>query len=308
MKIERYFSDTRLTLGVGFLAGIFVMFSLAPTPMPTLPTPVREYKQNLSTLKLPAQIDFCGEPVPISDPEVRKRMDREFLLNLQQDGQVLLYLKRSGEFFPIYDSILAAEGVPSDLRYLSVAESALFQAQSGKGAVGLWQFMPETGRRYGLRVDDYVDERRDPVKATHAAARMLKENYQRFGSWSLAAAAYNQGEGGTNDDLTFQNGKGYFDLYLNEETSRYLFRIVAIKEIMANADRYGFYVDNDEYYRRPQTRTVAVSEDIPNLSQWAASQGSSYKDVKLANPWIVKRTLPRPPADRPYQIAVPVKG
>lgn len=308
MKIERYFSDTRLTLGVGFLAGIFVMFSLAPTPMPTLPTPVREYKQNLSTLKLPAQIDFCGEPVPISDPEVRKRMDREFLLNLQQDGQVLLYLKRSGEFFPLYDSILAAEGVPSDLRYLSVAESALFQAQSGKGAVGLWQFMPETGRRYGLRVDDYVDERRDPVKATHAAARMLKENYQRFGSWSLAAAAYNQGEGGTNDDLTFQSGKGYFDLYLNEETSRYLFRIVAIKEIMTNADRYGFYVDNDEYYRQPRTRAVTVSEDIPNLAQWAASQGSSYKEVKLANPWIVKRMLPRPPADRPYQIAVPVKG
>lgn len=306
MKFTRHFPDTRLTLGAGFLAGIVVMVSLAPAPLPTLPS--RAYRPNLSTLRLPATLDFCGEQLPLSDPEIRKRMEREFLLNLQSDGQILLYLKRSGEFFPLYDSILKAEGVPSDLRYLSVAESALFQAQSARGAIGLWQFMPESARRYGLRVDDYVDERRDPVKATHAAARMLREAHERFGSWALAAAAYNMGEAGTSDDLSFQNGKTYFDLYLNEETSRYLFRIAAIKEIMSHPDMYGFYLEDDDYYHPAPSKGVAVTTDIPNLTQWATAQGFSYKDVKLLNPWILKRSLPKPPADRPYQISVPLKG
>jgi hypothetical protein len=307
MKIARHIPDGRVTLGIGFVAGIAMMFTLAPAPMPMIPSP-RTYPQNLSSVRLPSELDFCGEQVPISDPDIRKRMEREMLLNLQSDGQILLYLKRSGEIFPLYDSILKAEGVPSDLRFVSVAESALFQAQSAKGAIGLWQFMPETARRYGLRVDDYVDERRDPVKATHAAARMLKDDYQRFGSWAMSAAAYNMGEAGAGDDMTFQNGRSYYDLYLNEETSRYLFRIVAIKEIMTHPDKYGFYMEDADYYHAPPSATVEVAQDIPNLAQWAAEHGASYKDVKLLNPWIMKRSLPRPPANRPYRIAIPAKS
>lgn len=225
----------------GVLLGVVVVVALSTSP-PDDP-PRRSFRPNISTFHLPKKLDFCGESVPLDDREVRKRMDREFLLNLQWDGQVMLYLKRSGEYFDLFDRILKEEGVPEDLKFLSVAESALFMAQSSKGAVGLWQFIPETGRRYGLRVDDAVDERRDPEKSTRAAVRYLKDNYQRFGSWSLAACAYNQGEGATADDITFQRGTDFYDLYLNEETSRYLFRIVAIKEIMTHPERYGYYLE-----------------------------------------------------------------
>jgi membrane-bound lytic murein transglycosylase D len=294
---------------VGLAAGIALVAILAPSPPPEspVPPPNRESRPNISSLRLPEKLDFAGEPVPLEDPEVRKRMDREFLLNLQWDGQVMLYLKRSGEYFEMYDRILKEEGAPNDLKYLSVAESALFQAQSSKGAVGLWQFIPETGRRYGLKIDDYVDERRNPEKSTRAAIRLLKDNYKRFGSWGLSAAAYNMGEAAVQDDISFQGGRTYYDLYLNEETSRYLFRVVALKEILSHPERYGYFLKKDDYYAMPPTRTVTVDQEITNLAQWAQSQGTSYKNVKLLNPWILKRTLPKPASGQPYQIAVPVR-
>lgn len=291
---------------VGLAAGIVLMAILAPSPPPDPPVN-RDFRPNISILRLPQKLDFAGEPVPLEDPEVRKRMDREFLLNLQWDGQVMLYLKRSGEYFEMYDRILKEEGAPNDLKYLSVAESALFQAQSSKGAVGLWQFIPETGRRYGLKIDDYVDERRHPEKSTRAAIRLLKDNYKRFGSWGLSAAAYNMGEAAVQDDISFQGGRTYYDLYLNEETSRYLFRVVALKEILSHPERYGYFLKKDDYYAMPPTRTVTVDQEITNLAQWAQSQGTSYKNVKLLNPWILKRSLPKP-SGQPYQIAVPARG
>jgi hypothetical protein len=307
MNIHRFLNRPRAALFTGMVCGVAFVATLAPSPSPEAPPFNKLYRPNISTLKLPAQLDFCGEPLPLSDPEVRKRMEREFLLNLQGDGQVMLYLKRSGEFFPLFDSLLAKEGVPGDLKYLSVAESALYQSQSGKGAVGLWQFIPETARRYGLRVDDFVDERRDPVKSTLAAVAYLKDLKARYGSWALAAAAYNMGEGATDDDLSFQNGHSYYDLYLNEETSRYLFRIVSLKEIITHAEKYGYDLEPDDYYRPAPATTVAVNAEIPNLARWAEAQGTTYKDVKLLNPWIMKRALPKPSADAPYVIAIPAK-
>lgn len=306
-KLARVLNTPRAALLTGMMCGIAFIVTLAPSPSPDSSSLARVYRPNISSLRLPSKLDFCGEPIPLEIPEVRKRMEREFYLNLQSDGQIMLYLKRSGEWFALYDSLLKAEGVPLDLKYLSVAESALFQAQSSKGAVGLWQFIPETARGYGLRVDESVDERRDPLKATKAAIRYLKDLKARFGSWALAGAAYNMGEGATDDDLSFQNGRTYFDLYLNEETSRYLFRIVAIKEIMSHPQKYGYYLDKDDYYRLGPAKNVEVDSGIPNMARWAEAQGSTYKDVKLRNPWILKRTLPKPPANATYLIAVPVK-
>ncbi|MEO5928517.1 MAG: lytic transglycosylase domain-containing protein, partial [Candidatus Kapaibacterium sp.] len=192
------------------------------------------------------------------------------------------------------------------LKFLSVAESALYQAQSGKGAVGLWQFIPETAQHYGLRVDSFVDERKDIAKSTAAAIRLLVDNKQRFGSWALSAAAYNMGEAATQDDLTFQNGHSFYDLFLNEETSRYVFRIIALKEIMTHPDRYGFFLTRNDYYAPTPAATVMVSDEITNLAQWAESKGTTYKDVKLLNPWILKRNLPKP-SGAPYAIAIPAK-
>jgi membrane-bound lytic murein transglycosylase D len=305
MNIVRFFSQTtRIALGAGFIGGIALIFLIAPVTPPHDAPSYREFRPNISALELPAKLDFCGEAIPLNDPDVRKRMDREFLLNLQWDGQVMLYLKRSGEFFPMFERILAEEGVPDDLKYLSVAESALFQSQSNKGALGLWQFIPETGRRYGLRVDEFVDERKDPEKSTRAAIRYLRDNRNRFGSWALAAAAYNMGEGATDDDLSFQKGNSYFDLFLNEETSRYLFRIVALKEIMGHAEKYGYFLQPGDYYRLPKYTVVPEADAIANLATWAAAHGTTYKDVKLANPWILKRSLPRPVGE-PWKINVP---
>lgn len=299
------FHRPKAALLIGLMAGIVVVGTVAPSPSPDAPPLNRAYRPNISGFKHPDSLSFCGEKVPLGDPEIRKRFDREFLLNLQWDGQVMLYLRRSGEYFPMFDSVLAARNAPADLKYLAVAESALFMAQSGKGAVGLWQFIPETARRYGLRVDGFVDERRHPLKSTLAAIRYLGDNKERFGSWSLAAAAYNQGEAATSDDLEFQNGSTYYDLYLNEETSRYLFRIVAIKEIMSHPERYGFFVGKSDYYAPRAERVVSVSDEITNLARWAEGQGTTYKTVKLMNPWILKRTLPKPPASEPYRIAIP---
>jgi membrane-bound lytic murein transglycosylase D len=296
--------NERMAVVTGFLGAVILIFSLAPFPpaddngMQSLTA-----RPSLSSIETPRELDFAGEEMPIDDPEVRKRFERELLLNLQSDGQIMLYLKRSGEVFDMYDKVLKEAGAPTDLKYLSVAESALFQSQSSAGAVGLWQFIASTGRRYGLRIDEYVDERRHPEKSTRAAARYLMDNYKRYNSWYLAMAAYNMGEGATNDDLTFQRQKSFFDLYVNEETSRYPFRIMAIKEIMSNPRKYGFNLSENDFYRTPKTKKVTVSAAIPNLAAWAESQGSTYKKVKLANPWILKRTLPA----GSYEIDVPVE-
>lgn len=302
---RRLAASPRTTLGIGLLFGVILVTTVSTAP-PDDP-PSESYRPNISSFRLPAKLDFCGEQVPLADPEVHKRMDREFLLNLQWDGQMMLYLKRSGEFFAMYERILREENAPEDLKYISVAESALFQAQSSKGAVGLWQFIPETGRRFGLRVDDFVDERRNPEKSTRAAVRYLKENYTKFRSWALAAAAYNMGEAQTEDDLRFQKGESFYDLYVNEETSRYLFRIVALKELMEHPERYGYYLAKGDYYQPTATRTVTVTDSISDLSAWAIDNRTTYKTVKLLNPWILKRLLPKPSTDAPYAILVPAQ-
>ena len=283
-----------------------MLLLIAPSPPPPDHASARRFRPNITSFDIPTNLTFCGEPVPMDIPEIRKRFEREFYLNLQWDGQVMLYLKRSGEYFPMFQTMLAEAGAPDDLKYLSVAESALQMPQSSKEAVGLWQFIPETGRRYGLQIDDYVDERRHPEKSTASAIRYLKDCYARFNSWTLAAAAYNMGEGATTDDLEFQRRGSYYDLYVNEETSRYLFRILAIKEIMSNPEKYGFFLDSTDYYTPPPTTEVAVAADIPNLAAWAIQQGSSYKDVKLLNPWIKKRVLLKPAAGQPYVIQLPL--
>lgn len=260
--------------------------------------------EDISSYKLPDKLDFCGEAVPLDIEEVKERAEREFYLLLQQPGQILLYLKRAGRYFPMYEKILKEQGVPDDLKYLSVAESALYMARSPKGAVGLWQFMSATARSLGLQVDDFVDERRHPEKSTVAAIKYLKGGYRKQKSWTSAAAGYNMGHGGFNENLNFQDGDSFYDLYLNDETSRYILRIVIIKEFMNNAEKYGFKLNDSDFYKPYEQKIVKVKSKISNLSDWAKKQGTTYKFVKLMNPWIKKRELPKP-KNGAYEIAVP---
>ena len=259
----------------------------------------------ISSIEIPSKLDFCGERIPLEIPEVRERVEREFYLLMQQPGQIILYMKRAGRYFPLFERILKEEKVPDDLKYISVAESALYMSRSAKGAVGLWQFMEATAKSMGLIVDEFVDERRNPEKSTYAAVKYLRNGKDSHKSWTLAAAGYNMGHSGVAENKEFQGVKDYFELFLNEETSRYIFRIVVIKEILSNPEKYGFTLKPEQLYKPDNVKIIKVSTEILNLAEWAKSQGTSYKDVKLLNPWILKRNLPAPKKGTTYEIAVP---
>lgn len=263
------------------------------------------FNEFISALDLPEKLDFCGEELPLNDPEIRERAEREFYMMLQQPGQMMLYLKRSGRYFPMFSNVIKEHKMPEDLLYLSVAESALYMARSGVGALGLWQFMPETAKLMGLRVDEFVDERRHPEKSTHAAMKYLKQGYEKHKSWILTAAGYNMGHSGLAENLNFQSVENYFDLHLNEETSRYIFRIAIIKHLMVNAEKYGFKVPDTRKYKEEKVQIVKVSSAIADLSAWARANGTNYKAVKRLNQWILKRSLPAPPKGTVYEIALP---
>src|SRR6056300_1666653 len=220
------------------------------------------YNAFVSNTNLPDTLYLCNELVDLTDPELREIAEREYLLLMQQTGQILLYLKRAERYFPMYDSYLDRLNLPKDLKYVSVGESALYMSRSSAGAVGLWQIMPATAKEMGLRVDKYVDERRHPEKSTMIGIQYLAEGYNKFGTWALAIAAYNRGKYGIADDVEFQMKNNYFDLYLNEETSRYYFRILIIKEIMQNPEKYGFDISSLKGYSDPKTKEVLVDNRI----------------------------------------------
>lgn len=295
-----------LVLAVLFSLGCSESAQLQSQPPQQVVAPGGNFIAFLSKLRLPENLSFCGERVPLEIPEVRERAEREFYLNLQSPGQLILYAKRAGRYFPLFEKILKEEGVHEDLKYLSLAESALFMARSAKDAVGLWQFIPATGKRMGLQIDEYVDERRHPEKSTKAAAGYLRSGYKSSRSWTLAAAGYNMGHENLRENLEFQSKENFYDLYLNEETSRYILRIVIIREILGNAAKYGLNLDAADVYSPEKTQTIAWNDDIPGLAEWAAAHGTTYKDVKILNPWILKRSLPKP-RDGAYQILVPAR-
>lgn len=261
----------------------------------------------ISSVKLPDKLELFGEKIPLDVPEVRERAEREFYVNLQTPGQVILYLKRAGKYFELFDKVIRENNMPEDLKFLSVAESALYMSRSPKDAVGLWQFIPETGRKMGLQIDEFVDERRHPEKSTQAAMKYLKMGYQSHKSWILAAAGYNMGHLNVTDNREFQTTDNFFDMFLNEETSRYILRIAIIKELMTNPDKYGFRLKQEDIYKPDKFKIVTCETAVPNLAEWAKAQGTSYKDVKILNPWILKRQLPAPPKGKNYEIAIPSK-
>lgn len=248
----------------------------------------------LSTLKLPNELEFCGERVPLENPIVRERSEREFYVNLQQPGQLILYLKRTTRFFPIFDSIFHKYSIPDDFKFLAVAESGLQNVRSPKEALGVWQFIPSTAREYGLIVNDTIDERLNIYKSTESACSYLRRAYDKFGSWFLAAASYNMGIAGLDNNINFQKVKNYFELFLNEETSRYIFRVIILKEILTNWEKYGLAINSQDFYPPYKTKQIFWSEGISNLTEWANKQGTNYFMVKLLNPWILKRSLPKP--------------
>lgn len=241
---------------------------------------------------LPSQISFAGEAVPLDRWDVQERFDRELLFNYYGTANVLFLIKLSNRYFPIISERLKANGVPDDFKYLCVAESNLLSgATSRSGAKGFWQFMDGTAPGYGLVSNDQIDERSDIAKSTDAACKYLRRAYEKFGSWTAAAASYNCGMGGYNGQATFQQTTNYYDLLLPEETNRYIYRILAFKHLLENTDKLGFKVEEKEQYANIPYREIQVTSSIPNLAQFAIENGTSFKILRQMNPWLKGRSL-----------------
>ena len=266
----------------------------------------RAFREHYSVyaLSLPEQHDFAGEPVPLADPEVYERLDRELLVNTYWQSNGLLLLKRANRYFPTIERILKEEGIPDDFKYLALIESGLTNVVSPAGAAGFWQILESTGKELGLEISSEVDERYHVEKSTRAACKYIRQAYDRFGSWTLAAASYNMGMGGLGRQLTRQEAASYYDLLLNNETSRYVFRILAVKKILQDPEGHGFRYRKSDLYRPFYTHNLTIDSSIHNLVHFARAQGMTYKTLKYYNPWLRDDHLSVSPGSQ-YLIAVP---
>jgi len=255
---------------------------------------------------IPDSLSFAGETVPLDIQDVRERLDRELHINTYWHNNSIFIYKRSNRWLPQIEEILKEEGVPDDFKYLSVIESGLLNVTSPAGAVGFWQFLKPTARELGLEVTKEVDERYHPLKATRAACKYLRQAYKDFGSWSLAAASYNMGISGLRNRLEEQRVSSYYDLLLNEETSRYLFRILAAKELIIHPEKYGFDIPTEYLYTQEPLKGIEVTESIDDLVGFAQDHGINYKILKEHNPWLRRKSLTVRKGHK-YMISIPIK-
>ncbi len=266
---------------------------------------VSEFKNTEETIV--KTLDFCGEKVPMHIADVQERYDRELTINRNLHASTELVIKRANRMFPVMEPILKKYGVPDDFKYLAVIESRLENAVSPAGARGVWQFMPATAKEYGLEVNEIIDERYHLEKATEAACKYLLDAKKRFGSWTMAAASYNGGMAGMTRQMDRQKATDYYDLLFVEETSRYVFRILALKEIMRNPEKYGYNIPQNELYKPIKTKKISVSTSVENLADWSIEQGINYKVLKIHNPWLRDISL-KNTSGKNYQIEIPTQG
>ena len=258
----------------------------------------------IHSIPIPDSLTFSGETVDLNENDLIQRFDKEILVNTYWQSNTLQLIKRSRKFFKIIEPILKKEGVPDDFKYLAVIESGLENLRSPKGAKGIWQIMRGTGRELGLEINNNVDERYNLELSTIAACRYIKKAKNKFGTWTLAAAAYNRGMSGVNRALKKQNVKSYYDLFLGNETRRYVFRIHAIKLILNNPNNYGFFVKDSEYYKDDGFEVMNVDYPIKNLSEFANKNGINYKTLKIFNPWLIQNHLNNR-SKKKYKIKIP---
>jgi hypothetical protein len=253
---------------------------------------------------LPASLSFAGEPVPLDIPDVLERLDRELQINIYLHSSTIFLIKRANRWLPQMQEILRRHNIPDDFKYLPLIESGLLNDISPKEAVGYWQLLKTSGRELGLEIEKEVDERYDPLKATEAACKYLNNAYRKFGNWTLVAASYNRGIAGVARALENQQVDNFYDLHLVDETSRYVFRILAIKEIIENPAKYGFNVNPKHLYQPEKLRYIEVTETIPDLVKFAKQQGVNYKLLKRHNPWLRDDRL-TVKKGKTYRIALP---
>jgi hypothetical protein len=265
---------------------------------------VNETVARTRAVKIPKTLELAGETVPLHDHSIRERLDRELLINTYWHSSTIFIMKQSSRYFPVIEPILQEEGVPNDFKYLAVAESGLQNVISPSKAVGVWQFMSATGQEYGMEVSSEIDERYHLEKATRAACAYLKKAKAKFGTWTKAAAAYNMGMDGLRRHIEHQGEDSYYDLFMNRETSRYIFRILAFKEIFENPQDYGFAIEDEDLYAPRKFVEVPVSGPVTDWAKFAKEQQVNYKILKEYNPWIRKKSL-KNTYKKTYNVRIP---
>lgn len=260
--------------------------------------------QNIHDIELPETLDFCGEAVPLDRFYVRESLEREILVNSYRHASTILLLKRTTRWFPVITPIMAKKGLPDDFKYLCVIESELTNAVSPSKAVGFWQFLEGTGKDYKLEIYKEVDMRYNQELETEAACQYLKDSYNKFGSWTLAAAAFNAGNGRISRTIEEQQVTSYYDMLLPAETERYVYRILALKLIIQDPEKYGFHISDEGWYQPLEYKTITVTETIEDLAQFAVDQGTNFKMLKYYNPWLRSNKLTISEGNS-YQIKLP---
>ena len=306
LKMMKTIKNILACLGLLSLSGLLI-FAVqdAPSDENLEKKIINDY--NVYALNVPENLDFAGEALPLGNPDILERMDRELLVNTYWQSNALLMFKRANKYFPIIEPILEKHGIPNDFKYLAVIESGLTNAVSPAGARGVWQIMKATGRENGLEINTNVDERYNLEKSTEVACKYLLEAKERFGSWTLAAASYNAGKAGVARRLKEQNVSDYYDLLLGEETGRYMFRIVALKEILNHPDKYGFNFRHKDLYKPIPTYKVAVDTAVTDFVKFSEKFGINYKILKLHNPWLREPHLNNK-SRKEYFIDIPEAG
>ena len=263
-----------------------------------------EQYYKIVSVPIPDTLVVFGEEIPLDIFYVSEALDRELSVNTYWHSSTLQLIKKSYRWFPLFDSILAANDIPSDFKYLAVIESGLSNVVSPANATGFWQFLKGTAKEYDLEVNKEVDERYNVEKATEAACKYFNNSYEKFGNWTMVAAAYNAGNRGITKQLERQKARSYYDLLLSDETSRYVYRIVAMKLIFENPELYGFYIDNDDIYLPATTHNVVIDSKIDDFADFAKQNGISYKLLKYFNPWLRQNYL-KNKKKKTYNIKIP---
>tara|TARA_R110000868_G_C10772605_1_gene754823 strand:- start:42 stop:989 length:948 start_codon:yes stop_codon:yes gene_type:complete len=308
----KFLKNTLMFLGVIFVISTLI-FAVQNTTaenqstVKSLEEQINETGYKIKAIEIPQDLNFAGEIVPFDDPEIMERVDREFLVNTYWQSNALLLMKRANKYFPIIEPILAKNGIPDDFKYLAVAESGLDNVVSPAGAAGFWQIMKTTGKEYGLEVNENVDERYHIEKATEVACDYLKKSKEKFGTWTLAAASYNAGSYGIQKYMNAQDVNAYYDLLLGQETGRYVFRILAIKEILSHPSKYGFDIAKEDMYTQVPTFKVEVDVPVTNFADFAKQYEINYKILKRHNPWLREPSLNNN-SRKKYIIEIPNKG
>ncbi len=298
-----------MVLGV-VIGGLFVFtmsqMKTEPDPVPEILPPKEKANNGLITgYELPHEMEFAGEYVPLFRNDVREKLEREIQVNAFWHSNSVILIKRTNRWLPTIDSILIANDVPTDFKYLAVAESGLSNVVSPSKAEGFWQFLKGTARDFGLIVNREIDQRYDPVLATVAATRYLKKAHEKFGSWTMVAASYNLGMNATAQIIEKQRPETYYDMHMSEEPSRYVFRILALKNMLQNQEQFGFTVDEEDRYELESFERISITHTIADLHDFASEQNTTYYHLRRLNPWIRDYRLTLKPGQK-LEIKIPV--